>query len=142
MRLGLSSIWLLCFSAVGEDRPLTALEKRFQESLNNVTLSGTFIEDGIAEVSEDRYVIERVSKSSGDTWKFQVRLEFNQKEMKISVPAEVKWAGDTPVIVLSNFPLPGAGMIDARIVLSNSRYAGTWMGKKHGGKMFGNVIKN
>ena len=141
MRLAASFLFV-CLVAQAEDRPLTAIEKRFQESLSNVTLSGTFVEDGINEVSEDRYVIERVTKASGDTWKFHVRFEYNQREMKFTLPAEVKWAGETPVIVLTNFPLPGAGMIDARIVLSNSRYAGTWMGKKHGGKMFGNVIKN
>ena len=133
---------LLASSAATEDHPLSAMEKSFEESLRNVTISGSFIEDGITEVSEDRLVIERVSKASGDTWKFQVRLEFNQQQMKFSVPAEVKWASGTPVIIFSNFPLPGAGMVDARIVLSNSRYSGTWVGKKHGGKMFGNVIKN
>ena len=94
MRLAALSLLLITTTALAEDHALTAIEKRFQDSLNNVTLSGTFVEDGIAEVSEDRYVIERVTKASGDTWKFQVRLEFNQREMKFNIPAEVKWAGD------------------------------------------------
>ena len=134
MRIAAFSLLLLTSNVAAEDYPLTAMEKRFQADLNNVTISGAFIEDGIAEMSEDRYVIEWVSKSSGDIWKFQVRMEFNKREMKFTVPVEVKWAGDTPVILFSNFPLPGAGMIDARIVLSNSRYAGTWMGKNMAGR--------
>ncbi len=122
--------------------PLTCMEKRFQESLTNVTLSGLFTEDGVAEMSEDRYVIESATKLKDDTWKLDTRFEFNRKEIKFSLPVQVKWAGDTPVITLTNFPIPGAGIVQARVLLFNNSYAGTWVGKKHGGKMFGNVIKN
>ena len=121
---------------------LNLAEKRFKESMTNVTLSGLFTEDGIAEMSEDRYVIEGVTKGKDDQWKFDARIEYNKKEIKFALPAEVKWAGDTPVVTINNFPIPGAGTFQARILFFNGSYAGTWVGKKRGGKMFGNVVKN
>ena len=121
---------------------LNPAEKRFKESMTNVTLSGFFTEDGIAEMSEDRYVIEGATKGKDDQWKFDARVEYNKKEIKFGLPVEVKWAGDTPVVTIHNFPIPGVGTFQARILFFNSSYAGTWVGKKRGGKLFGNVIKN
>ena len=121
---------------------LNLAEKRFKESITNVTLSGLFTEDGIAEMSEDRYVIEGATKGKDDQWKFDARIEYNKKEIKFALPAEVKWAGDTPVVTINNFPIRGAGTFQARILFFNGSYAGTWVGKKRGGKIFGNVIKN
>ena len=135
-------IFVVAIFACQAAEPLTSMEKRFQQSLTNVTLSGLFTEDGVAEMSEDRYVIENVTKIQDDRWKLDTRFEFNRKEIKFSLPVQVKWAGDTPVITLTNFPIPGAGIVQARVLIFNNSYAGTWAGKKSGGKMFGNVIKN
>lgn len=94
-------------------------------------------------LAEKRFkVIEGVTKGKDDQWKFDARMEYNKKEIKFALPAEVKWAGDTPVVTINNFPIPGAGTFQARILFFNGSYAGTWVGKKRGGKMFGNVVKN
>jgi hypothetical protein len=145
------SIVLLAASlfAFAQDAPpppeLNAAEKQFQESLNNVTLVGYFTQGDTAELHEDKYVIERVSKVKADTWKFEARIQYNKKDLKIAMPLPVKFAGDTPVISLTNFTVPGFGAFNCRVVFYNGVYAGTWGStgpKPHGGAMFGKIVKN
>jgi hypothetical protein len=124
---------------------LNDAEKQFQEAMNNVTLIGYFTQGDGAELHEDRYVIERVIKIKEDTWKFQARIQYNKKDMKVGMNLPVKFAGDTPVISLTNFAVPGFGSFTARVVMYQGAYAGTWgsTGKDaHGGKLFGKIVKN
>ena len=124
---------------------LNAAEKLFQESMNNVMLVGYFTQGDGAELHDDKYVIERVTKVKEDTWKFEARIQYNKKEVKVAMPLPVKFAGDTPVISLTNFTVPSFGSFTARVVMYNGAYAGTWgsAGKDgHGGKLFGKIVKN
>jgi hypothetical protein len=124
---------------------LNAAEKQFQESLNNVTLTGYFTQGDGKELTEDKYVIERVTKVKEDTWKFEARIQYNKKDFKVAMPLPVKFAGDTPVISLTNFAVPGFGSFTARVVMYNGAYAGTWGSagaNGHGGKLFGKIVKN
>ena len=124
---------------------LNEAEKQFQEALNNVTLVGYFTQGDGAELHDDKYVIERVTKIKEDTWKFEARIQYNKKDFKVAMPLPVKFAGDTPVISLTNFAVPGFGSFTARVVMYNGAYAGTWgsAGKDgHGGKLFGKIVKN
>ena len=124
---------------------LNSAEKQFQEALNNVTLIGFFTQGDTTELHDDKYVIERVTKVKEDTWKFEARIQYNKKDFKVAMPLPVKFAGDTPVISLTNFAVPGFGSFTARVVMYNGAYAGTWgsAGKDgHGGKLFGKIVKN
>jgi hypothetical protein len=124
---------------------LNAVEKQFQDSLNNVTLIGYFTQGDGAELHDDKYVIERVTKVKEDTWKFEARIQYNKKDFKVAMPLPVKFAGDTPVISLTNFAVPGFGSFTARVVMYNGAYAGTWGSagaNGHGGKLFGKIVKN
>src|ERR1700728_3379922 len=105
---------------------LNTAEKQFQEALNNVTLIGYFTQGDGADLHDDKYVIERVTKVKDDTWKFEARIQYNNKDFKVAMPLPVKFAGDTPVISLTNFVVPGFGSFTARVVLYNGAYAGTW----------------
>src|ERR1043166_2892774 len=105
---------------------LNAAEKQFQEALSHVTLGGQSTVDGNPAVHEDRYVIERVSKVKDDLWKFDARMQYHGKDVKVAMPLPVKWAGDTAVISLTNFALPGLGSYTARVVIYDGNYAGTW----------------
>ena len=138
--------FLLCVSAAfAQTTPapqMTPAEKQFQESMADVTLVGYFTSGDKAELKEDRYVIERVSKVGDDLWKFEARIQYNKKDMKMAMPLPVKWAGDTPVISLTNFTVPGMGSYTARVVIYDGAYAGTWGDAKHGGKLFGKIVKN
>src|SRR5258708_17044229 len=124
---------------------LNAAEKQFQEALHNVTLVGYFTQGDSAELHDDKCVIERVTKVKEDTWKFEARIQYNKKDFKVAMPLPVKFAGDTPVISLTNYAVPGFGSFTARVVMYNGAYAGTWgsAGKDgHGGKLFGKIVKN
>jgi hypothetical protein len=124
---------------------LNAAEKQFQEALNNVTLVGYFTHGDGAELQDDKYVIERVTKVKEDTWKFEARIQYNKKDFKVAMPLPVKFAGDTPVISLTNFAVPGFGSFTARVVMYKGAYAGTWGSagaNGHGGKLFGKIVKN
>ena len=148
MKLALIPVLLLTALAQAQDAPpvppeLTPMEKQFEESMVNVTLAGFYTMGDSAELHEDKYVIEKVSKVKEDTWKFEARIQYNKKDFKVAMPLPVKWAGDTPVISLTNFAVPGMGSFTARVVFYNGAYAGTWSGAAgHGGKLFGKISKN
>src|SRR5262245_39707768 len=120
---------------------LTPLEKEFQDSLGGVMLEGQSTRDGKPGVSDDKYDIERVEKGSGDQWTFYVKVSMQGREMVLPLPIEVKWAGDTPVITLTDKALPGMGIYTARVVVYRGQYAGTWKGGSGGGKVFGTIKK-
>ena len=122
---------------------LTQAEKDFQESLTNVTLTGFFTVGDSGEPHDDRYVIESLAKpSAGDVWNIAARIQYNKKDYKATVKVPVKWAGDTPVMMLQNYLIQGQGVFSARILIHNGMYAGTWGNQKQGGKMFGKIVRN
>lgn len=131
-------------SPSSDDAQLSEREKKFQESLTNVTLVG-FFTDSTAEtqdLSEDRYIIESVTKGKNDFWVFRAKIQYGGRDVKMGMPLEVKWAGDTPMITLTNIPIPELGTFSARVLFYDGRYAGTWSGTDHGGHMFGRIEKN
>lgn len=122
---------------------LTPLEKDFQQAMSGVTLTGYFTVGESGEPHDDRYIIESVTKTApGDVWNFAARIQYNKKDYKATVKVPVKWAGDTPVLMLQNYLIQGQGVFSARILIHNGMYAGTWGNQKQGGKMFGKVVKN
>jgi hypothetical protein len=50
------------------------------------------------------------------------------------------WAGDTPVITLTDLSIPGVGSYTAHVVLYRDQYAGTRSGKNVGGQLFGKIV--
>ena len=75
---------------------------------------------------EERYAIDKVSKLNGDTWLFQTRLKYGSREIPVPIPLTIRWAGDTPVITLTDLSIPGVGTYTARVLLYRDEYAGTW----------------
>ena len=120
-----------------------SLDKQFEQMMKGVSLVGRssrLHNDSIS--GEERYVIEGVSKLTGDTWLFRARFLYNGKDIPLPIPVTVKWAGDTPVITLTDAGIPGMGTYTARVVLYRDQYAGTWSGEKSGGQMFGKIVRN
>jgi hypothetical protein len=118
------------------------LEKKFQDSISGATLVGYSTRLGKPGVSgEERYVIEKVSKMTGDLWLFHARMKFGSHDLALPIPIAVKWAGDTPVITLTDLSIPGLGTFTARVLIYRDQYAGTWSGKNEGGQMFGRVVR-
>jgi hypothetical protein len=122
---------------------LTQPEKDFQDAMTNVTLTGFFTVGDSGEPHDDRYIIEALSKTApGDVWNIVASIQYNKKDYKATVKVPVKWAGDTPVLMLQNYLIQGQGVFSARILIHNGMYAGTWGNQKQGGKMYGKVVKN
>ena len=135
---------LLIAGALGqENQPeMNALEKAFQQSMSGVTMAGHFTRQDGAGLSDDKYSIEKVTKVKDDLWRFDARVQYGGHDVKIPVSLHVKWAGDTPVITLTDEPAAGMGNFTVRIVVYRGQYAGTWSGAKgHGGQMFGSIVK-
>jgi hypothetical protein len=138
---------LLLFTVLLAQQPtppveMNDLEKQFQASLTNASLTGFFTVGDSAETHPDKYTIENLTKGQGDIWKFDARIQYGGRDYKASVDVPVKWAGETPVLSLAQYAIAGQGVFSARILIHNGMYAGTWGAQDHGGKMFGMVVKN
>jgi len=117
--------------------------RAFTQAMSGVTLAGSSTMDNRDGISgPERYHIDSVTHVSGDTWLFRTRLNYSGEEIPVPIPLTVKWAGDTPVITLTDLAIPGVGTFTARIVLYRDRYAGTWSGQKGGGgQVFGKIVR-
>jgi hypothetical protein len=127
-------------------KPVTVSERErdqeFQQMMSGVVLVGystRFNRDGLS--GEERYTIDKVSNVAGDTWLFQTRLKYGSREIPVPIPLTIRWAGDTPVITLTDLAIPGVGTYTARVLLHRGQYAGTWSGKNDGGQLFGKIIR-
>jgi len=118
------------------------LEKQFHATLTNSSLTGFFTVGANPEARPDKYTIENLTKIDAETWKFDARIQYGGRDYRASVNVPVKWAGETPVLTLAQYAIPGQGVFSARILIHNGMYAGTWGNPTTGGKMFGMVVKN
>jgi hypothetical protein len=134
-------------TAAGQDKRAPSqeeLEKQFAETMSGATLVGRFTlgqQQGDKPLTEDRYTLGKVEKLKNGLWSFETRIQYGQHDAKVTLALEVKWAGDTPVITLTNVLVPGLGTFTARVLVYRDEYAGTWSGGDHGGQMFGRIIK-
>jgi hypothetical protein len=123
----------------------TDLEKRssqFSELMQNCTLVGSFTTDGqnAAPPKPERYEIESAVPAADDLWVFTVRIKYGKLDTRLPVTVPLKWAGDTPMVTLTNASIPGLGDgFSARVLFYEDRYAGTWQHGPVGGHMFGKI---
>ena len=137
--------WWTAATGTGQEAApasLTDLEREFTERMRNVVLVGHFsIEgqerrDGLPE----RYEISEVTKLEGDRWRFDVRLTYGSVDATLPVVVPMVWAGDTPMVSITDFAIPGLGEeFGARVVFHDERYAGTWDHGEYGGLMYGTI---
>lgn len=118
--------------------------REFARSMSGVMLVGystRLNRSGLS--SEERYYIDSVTHVSGDTWLFRSRFNHGGREIPVPIPITVKWAGDTPVITMTDLTIPSVGTFTVRIVLYRDQYAGTWSAAKpdSGGQMFGKIVR-
>ena len=143
--------WLLILAALiaagcGKKPATTqdALEREFETMMKGATLVGRSSRLNSDSISgEERYVIDGISKLAGETWLLRTRLQCcGSKDIPVPLPVTIKWAGDTPVITLTDLSIPRMGTYTARVVLYRGQYAGTWSGKKGGGQVFGKIVRD
>ena len=120
-----------------------ALEKEFTERMTNVVMNGQYTV-GNKPPKADKYTIVSVQKLKGDDWLFRAQVHFYEKAFVMPMIVPVKWAGDTAVISVTDFGLPGFGTYTARVVVYKDQYAGTWGSSRAGGPsghMWGKIEK-
>lgn len=123
---------------------LTELEAKFKSSMTKVIMAGRWcsVKDGqLGDDREDKYTIVAVTKLGGDDWAIHARIQYGRQDVTVPIPVKVKWAGDTPVIMVNDFAIPGGGTYSARVLIYDDTYAGTWSGGDHGGLLNGVITK-
>lgn len=122
-----------------------AREKAFSDQMAGCVLIGSFTVDGKSDgdpLKEERYEIESAVRASENLWVFTTRIKYGKIDTKLPITVPLQWAGDTPMVTLTNATLPGLGdEFSARVLFYENRYAGTWQHGKIGGHMFGRIEK-
>ena len=120
------------------------LEKKFVEDMSGVVFSGSYSvtkEGKETPAAMEKYTIASVSKIKDDLWLFTARIQYGKHDLTVPMRLQVKWAGDTPMITLTNLTIPGLGTFTSRVLIYGDRYAGTWQHGKTGGHLWGRIEK-
>ena len=117
------------------------LYRQFSQLLSSSVLEGSYtVDEHPAELQQERYELQSVSKlPNGDYWLFKARMRYGDHDVTVPLPLEVKWADKTPVITVNELTIPGLGTFNARVVIADGKYAGTWQHGELGGHLFGRI---
>jgi hypothetical protein len=75
-------------------------------------------------------------------WLVTARIKYGDHDVTVPLPLPIRWAGDTPMITLDKFTVPGMGAWSARVMFYEGRYMGYWFSAEHpehGGYLFGKI---
>ena len=137
--------WLVAAAGVGrvaDPASLSDRERAFTERMRNAVLVGHFTVEGRERRDglPERYEISSVTKLDGDRWRFNARVKYGRVDTTLPVVVPVVWAGDTPMVSITDVDLPGLGeAFSARVLFYDERYAGTWDHGDYGGMMYGTI---
>ena len=122
---------------------LSDLEREFTDRLRGAALVGRFTIAGREDrpASPDRYEISSVERVGGNDWRFNARMRYGSVDVTLPVVVTMLWAGDTPIITMTDVTIPTLGTFTARVFFYGDRYAGTWQHGDVGGHMFGRIQK-
>ena len=126
-----------------QDVSLNALEQEVAERMANSVLVGRFVVAGSEDAMPrpERYEIEGVTKVGEDQWRFDARIQYGDTNVTLPVVVTMLWAGDTPMVSLTDLTVPMLGSFTARVIFYRDRYAGTWQHGEVGGHLFGAIEK-
>ncbi|MDR3401296.1 MAG: hypothetical protein P4L99_02265 [Chthoniobacter sp.] len=123
--------------------PTPEQEAKFIATLTNATLKGRGYgvkEGDLGPDKEESYTIVSVTKVGGEKWLINARFTYGGGDVDLPIPTLVKWAGDTPVLVLDNVSMGTPDTYSARVMIYEKTYAGWWTGPGHGGLLSGVII--
>ncbi|MDP6409775.1 MAG: PQQ-binding-like beta-propeller repeat protein [Planctomycetota bacterium] len=137
--LGAGPVWGRQESAMVER---AEREATFARLMSGAKLVGSFTASDAPPGSapqSDGYTLGAVSKVEGSesSWRFEASLAYGESRFPMALVVEVLWAGDTPVITVEDMAIPFMGSFEARVVIHDDQYAGTWSGAGHSGQLFG-----
>jgi hypothetical protein len=124
---------------------LSDQETKFKALLTDAFLAGRWapLKDGQLgeETGGDKYNIVSAVKGNGDNWVVSAKMNYHDQEFVLPIPVQVKFAGDTAIMVVDKLSIPNGGTYSARIMFHERTYCGTWSGARGGGMLYG-VITN
>ena len=125
-----------------KDNGMAERELKLAEYLNGIKLIGKFTIDGKeAPPKTEEYTISKCEKmDKADMYRLTARIQYGDVDAEVPLELKILWSGDTPVITMDSFWIPGMGTFDARVMIRRGRYAGTWQHDAVGGHMYG-VLK-
>lgn len=142
--------WIVGRTGIGsvvDPASLTDLERQFADRMSGSALVGSFTVDGRNDsdsrpASPDRYDLSKVEKVGDELWRFSVRMRHSDIDVTLPVTVPLRWVGETPVVMLTDYSIPSLGTFTARVFFYDGRYAGTWQhGQQIGGHLFGRIEK-
>ena len=136
--------WVVAKTGAGQAVPtesLTDLERQFTERMQDVVLVGNFTIEGreTRGGSPERYELSRVAKVDDDQWRFDVHMVYGSVDVTLPVVVPIVWAGDTPMVTITDFTIPTLGTFTARVFFYDDRYGGSWQHGQFGGLMYGEI---
>lgn len=125
------------------------VEAKFIAMLKKATLKGSWapVQQGRqgAEKGGDSYRIARAEKTADGKWSIVSLFTVNGQQVEFPIPASVKFAGDTAVLILDNVRAgPGKANWSARVMFFDDVYAGRWWesaNREHGGTISGTITR-
>jgi hypothetical protein len=119
-------------------------EAAFAARMNGAKLIGKFSvwtpQGEQVPAQDDSYDVSELTRGEGDTWVFRYTMSYGGgNKLTVPIPVTVLWAGDTPVLTMTDQAVEGLGVFSVRVVVYDDRYAGTWQSPMAGGHMWGRV---
>lgn len=117
--------------------------QRLAKYLSGARFVGKFTVEGKEDASPktEEYTISKCEKlDQPDMYRLTARIKYGEVDSEVPLDLKILWAGNTPVITMDAFWIPGMGSFGARVLIHSDRYAGTWQHDEVGGHLFG-VIK-
>jgi hypothetical protein len=122
---------------------LNEAEQAFADLMSGAVMVGRFSVDGRdTPPKEERYEISKAQKLGGEKWLITARIKYGQNDIEVPVAVQMNWAGDTPVLSVTDIAIPGLGEgFTTRLLFYKDRYAGSWYHGEAGGHMWGKIEK-
>ena len=120
----------------------TEREEKLHAMLQGARLVGQFSVVGMASTpppQPEQYAVSRLERDAEGRWVFNVSMSYASQQHTMPVPVTIEWAGDTPMITLTEQTIPGLGTFSARVLIYDGLYAGTWKHEQFGGHMWGRI---
>jgi hypothetical protein len=138
--------WIVGRAGIGTVVKVASLsdtERQFADRMKDVRLVGTFNMKGREgqPPRSDSYEIQSVEKVGDNLWRFNARMHCCGVDGAIPIVLPMQFIGDTPVIMMTDTPIPGVGTFTVRLFFYGDEYAGTWAHGEAGGQMSGRLEK-
>jgi hypothetical protein len=120
------------------------LVKKLEQALTGAKLTGRFTIVGKEDKAPaaEEYTIVSAKRIEGDVWLLNARIQYGGTDKTLPVPLEIQWAGDTPIITMTDMAIPGLGEnFSTRVVIYDNMYAGTWAHGPVKGHLYGTITR-